>query len=566
MTASPLRRIDWLRALLYTHRWLGIAGGALFVVWFATGIVMMYARMPSLDPVARLRRMPALDVAAIRVGAADAARAAVLDVPPERLRIAMLGERPVYRFAHGARWVTVFADDGAPLDALTAGGALRLARSLHPEHATTIRHERRLEEPDQWTLQSRGFLPLHRVALGDGDDTRVYVSERTGEPVMSTTRRERRWAYLGAVPHWLYFTALRSRSALWLQSMLWLSIAGCALTLSGLLWGIRQVLPAARGRRAGSSRSPGDGAAAPRAHVEGAHGVAAPLGHAVSRLRSPHVGWMRWHHYAGLVFGLFAFTWILSGCLSLDPWDWHPGTAPTTRQRAGAAGGPLRLDVLTPERLQAANAALASVFPPKELEVVQLEGEPFLIAHHAPAVESAASATTRGRYDVSAFLDPAQPLEHRVVAVLHPERGAFTRFDDDAALAGARAAMPGASLVDAAWLADYDAYYYDRDRARPLPVLRARFDDPGRTWLYLDPGRGVLLHKEETRSRVNRWLYRGLHSFDFPFLHDRRPLWDVVVIVLCAGGILLASSSAADGWRRLGRHLRRAAGGGRGGA
>jgi len=153
-----------------------------------------------------------------------------------------------------------------------------------------------------------------------------------------------------------------------------------------------------------------------------------------------------------------------------------------------------------------------------------------------------------------------------VVAVLHPERGAFTRFDDDAALAGARAAMPGASLVDAAWLADYDAYYYDRDRARPLPVLRARFDDPGRTWLYLDPGRGVLLHKEETRSRVNRWLYRGLHSFDFPFLHDRRPLWDVVVIVLCAGGILLASSSAADGWRRLGRHLRRAAGGGRGGA
>jgi hypothetical protein len=30
-------------------------------------------------------------------------------------------------------------------------------------------------------------------------------------------------------------------------------------------------------------------------------------------------GWMRWHHYAGLVFGFFAGTSALSGALSLTP-------------------------------------------------------------------------------------------------------------------------------------------------------------------------------------------------------------------------------------------------------
>ena len=39
---------DWRKLLAYSHRWLGIAGCVLFVAWFISGIVMMYARMPGL--------------------------------------------------------------------------------------------------------------------------------------------------------------------------------------------------------------------------------------------------------------------------------------------------------------------------------------------------------------------------------------------------------------------------------------------------------------------------------------------------------------------------------------
>ncbi len=54
----------------------------------------------------------------------------------------------------------------------------------------------------------------------------------------------------------------------------------------------------------------------------------------------------------------------------------------------------------------------------------------------------------------------------------------------------------------------------------------------------------AIVRKEERLTRLNRWLYHGLHSLDFPFLYYRRPLWDVVVIVLSVGGIVLSVTTA----------------------
>jgi hypothetical protein len=108
------------------------------------------------------------------------------------------------------------------------------------------------------------------------------------------------------------------------------------------------------------------------------------------------------------------------------------------------------------------------------------------------------------------------------------------------------------------WMEDYDAYYYDRDRRQSLPVLRVRYADSQRTWLYFDPKHGTIARKEERLTRLNRWLYHGFHSLDFPFLYYRRPLWDVVVIVLSLGGLALSATTLTASWRRLKRHGRRA--------
>jgi len=58
-------------------------------------------------------------------------------------------------------------------------------------------------------------------------------------------------------------------------------------------------------------------------------------------------------------------------------------------------------------------------------------------------------------------------------------------------------------------------------------------------------------------NRVERWLYSGLHNLDFPFLYNRRPLWDVVMITLSLGGLSLSAIGLLLGIRRVRRGTKR---------
>ncbi len=493
------------------------------MAWFASGVVMMYARMPSLSAEERLLHQPALDLSTAHVEPADAANTAGFS--PRTVRISMLGARPVYQLNAGRDWATIFADTGDQISELSDDDTLSLAKAFAPEHASTIRHDAYLLDSDQWTLSSaiRPLMPLHRFALGDESGTELYLSALTGEAVMKTTRRERVWGYLGAVLHWLYFTPFRRESALWADTIIYLSIAGSIMCLSGIVWGIWRFSPVARFRL---KRVPS---------------------------RSPYSGMMKWHHYTGLIFGLTTFTWMFSGLMSMTPWDWSPGNAPTAAQREAVTGGPLNLGAVTLARIRHSVERLNEDFPARELEVVQFQGEPFLLAFKPPL---SASAIEWANTDLPAFAAP-HTLAHRFVSLTTPERGTFERFDAGRFASIAATAMPDATLTESAWLHTYDAYYYSRSEMLPLPVLRAKYNDDVNTWLYFDPARGAVVHKEERLSRVERWLYHGLHSLDFPFLYYRRPLWDIVLILLSIGGIASSVTTLAPAWRRLKSHVNR---------
>jgi hypothetical protein len=88
-----------------------------------------------------------------------------------------------------------------------------------------------------------------------------------------------------------------------------------------------------------------------------------------------------------------------------------------------------------------------------------------------------------------------------------------------------------------------------------LPVLRVKFDDPAESWIYVDPVRGDVLSIIHKYSRVERWLYNGLHSLDFAFWYHKRPLWDVAVILLLCGGLATSLLGLYLGLRRLGRDI-----------
>src|SRR5688572_28863732 len=115
----------WVRkSLILIHRYLGIALSLLFVVWFISGIGMMYAGgMPRLTPQLRLERISALDLRAVKLTPSEAADAAGLERPPARVLLLTVTERPAYRFG-GA---TVFADTGEVLEEVVPAEAIAIA-------------------------------------------------------------------------------------------------------------------------------------------------------------------------------------------------------------------------------------------------------------------------------------------------------------------------------------------------------------------------------------------------------------------------------------------------------
>lgn len=474
------------RVLVYTHRWLGIAGGVLFVIWFVSGIVMIYARMPELDPLERLARLPAINPASIRVMPAPPA-----DGDITRLAITTLEGRPVIRMTARGRTDLSFADTGDRVPAVDADQALRVARAFEGG-IHNLRYDARLTDADQWSFGVRGRMPLHRIAVEDAAGTVLYVTGNGGEVVLKTTASGRLWGGAGAVMHWLYFAPLRRNAALWNNLIVWSSIAGTVMCIAGIAWGLWRISPL-RGYRLRREQH-----------------------------WSPYAGWMRWHHYAGLIFGLVTTTWIFSGLLSMDPWDWHPSTAPTRDQRGRVAGGPINPADLTVERIQRTLRAFAPSFQ-KEVEIVRF----------------------RGHYYATAAAG--------IVSFDEPQYGARDQLPADLVFGAADVAMNGVPIDGMSWLDQYDAYYYDRDHYLSLPVLRVRYTDPQKTWLYFDPRHGSIARKEERLTRLNRWLYHGFHSLDFPFLYYRRPLWDVVVIVLSVGGLVLSATTLSASWRRVRR-------------
>src|SRR5688500_5025610 len=99
------------RLLILTHRYLGIPLSVLFVLWFVTGIAMIYVGgMPTLSAQARLDRLPPLDLAAVRQGPAEAAAQAASGFG--RVTLTTVLDRPAYRFASPYGAATVFADTG----------------------------------------------------------------------------------------------------------------------------------------------------------------------------------------------------------------------------------------------------------------------------------------------------------------------------------------------------------------------------------------------------------------------------------------------------------------------
>ncbi len=504
------------RQLYLWHRYLGIGLCLLFIIWFVSGVVMLYVRMPILYPAERFSYLNEFNPTEVMISPAAAAAKAGFDEPPRRIRLASFDGRPIYYLLpRGRRWVGVYADTGARLDAVTPHMASVIASRA--SKGSPARYVGTVETIDQWTLTNSLNLqrPLHRIAIDDPALTELYVSSVTGEIVMRTSRRERILAWFGPIAHWGAPEILRTHVPVWRQTVLWASGASVVLISTGLWLGI------SRYRNRGYTLRTG-------------------------RSRSPYVGWKRWHHWGGLLFGTVTLTWMVSGWLYLNPGGNRSGPLETIttmspynvgglradnssrpEHAAALSGGPLTPSLFS-TGLESAWRSIGTTARPREIELTRVGGDPYYVFF--------------ADWDRS-WIVPAAGHSARV----------RTRFDTQAFTALAAAMVPGARLTEATLRERYDAFYYSVGSVAPkrMPVLLVKFDDPDRTWYYLDPHTGNIIRRYDRYGRVMRWVVNGLHTLDFPFLFEHRPAWDLAIILLSAGGLGLSFTGLVIGWRRL---------------
>ncbi len=292
-----------MRIILILHRYLGVVVGLMMALWCLSGFVMMYQDYPSLAGADRLKGLEPL-----RLAPAAARPPLELDDDSQLsgFRVEMMADRPTLQVTQGRRRRAFDLNTGQSIDEVDAPTALRIAAVYARGNGIMGQPtDRGVIERNQWTMGVQGAGPVYRFTYGDPAGTELYVAQGSGLAVQTTTRATRFWSWIGAVPHWLYPTVLRSNGKLWTQVVVYASLIGVFLTVTGIYVGI------VRFRKYKSGRW------------------------------SPYRGWFYWHHIIGLVFGVLTLTWVTSGMFTMNPWGFLDTSAGQVerRQLAGEVTG-----------------------------------------------------------------------------------------------------------------------------------------------------------------------------------------------------------------------------------
>ena len=482
-----------IKFFLLVHRYLGIALSLLFVVWFLSGFAMMYVKYPTMRQHERLQNLPVVDFKNCHLNIKQALDNAGVTDTLRTIRLGMMLGRPVYRLVTlNGDYKAVFADNGELFGGTDTTLAVQLAVAFGKNRSKPKSIET-LTETDQWMAgaRSQGYTtPVYRLKMLDGNCTYIYVSTQTGEVVQMVNARQRFLAWLGPIPHWIYPAMLLRNRPLWNDIIIWTSSLGTIMCISGIVMGF------IRYKRRDKT----------------------------SLAFSPYKKkWFRWHHYTGFVFGIFVFTWVFSGLLSMTPGDWAPFTGLSMEETSQWTGGSMNPELFSLSPSKAAEI-FQSHIPVKEIHFTQLHGKPYYLAY--------------------------QDDDHtRLLSAGNQMSRPFEIFSAKVFLKKIKELNPDKTVSEAIVLNDYDDYYYSKNSEKRLPVLRVKMDTPEKTWYYVDLKTGQVVLKHEKLSRLERWLYHGLHSFDFWFIFYKRPLWDFVMIFFMTGGLLASCTGMVLTWK-----------------
>lgn len=272
-----------MKYLFVLHRYLGVVVGLIMLMWCLSGFVMMYQSFPDTSKSEAYAARETIDLTACcalnGIGGKDHEQARAFELRMRAgvpiISLGRSGSAGMYDLRNGASVSDLSRDEvQRVMEGFISGN--HLAGEIASLEPIVV---------DQWSVYMwKRAAPLWKAELNDHADTYLYVSGRSGEVAQDANGMERFVSWFGAIPHWLYPQLLRQNQPLWYQTVIWLTVIGIFLTVTGLVVGIMR-LKRSKGRWSPYKKTI----------------------------------WL-WHHLGGTIAGVLVLTWSASGLLTMQPW------------------------------------------------------------------------------------------------------------------------------------------------------------------------------------------------------------------------------------------------------
>jgi len=481
-----------LKKILYSsHRILGTILCILFLVWFISGFVMIYHTFPKVSNRDKYTHMDAVGASAHSIDSIVNKANAVGNI-----------EKLVLKSAGGNTFFQIVSDDNIykiPVDST-------LESTHQPNYYQIESYARKwcnaeimkvdtLRELEQWIPFGRlqKDFPIYKFYFGDINKHELYISSVTGEALQFTNKENRFWAWVGAIPHWVYFTKLRQDSQLWVDVVIWLSGIGCIICITGIVLGIRSYITHHRKRK---------------------------------KWKTPYKKFAyKWHHILGFVFGIFVFTYVFSGMMSL-------ATVPQWMVKVHNSDIQKSLFVSDPIILKNYKLDYCKILDKYPGQVKSIEWTSFGdIPLYDVIIDNKQHIFDASGNEVQHLVVTEAMIENKL-SKIHSEPMLITQIHE------------------------YDNYYVGTSGHLPLPVYKVNVADVDNSTYYINPKNGSIRYFN-TNTKIRRWTYQVLHSWELGFLVKHPILWNIIMWGTMIGGTLVSLTGVWLGFRYIKRKIKK---------
>lgn len=477
-----------IKFLYKVHKYIGGFIAIFFLIWFITGVILVYHPYPRISEKMMNDRMETIDCASLPEQSSITNRVAGR---VEALSLRQFQGQTLFEVKTDKEKLVLVADTLQDQQLKPITFATIEAEALKWCDAPVLRVDT-LHEREQWVLYSRynRAMPLYKFCFNDEQKTELFISGKDGSPQQVTSKNERFWAWVGAIPHKLYFPYIRKDVGRWKA---WIVASGsfCLIAaLSGFLLGMCLLVNRYRKK---------------------------------NRWEIPYKrGWKRWHYTTGMVFGIFLVWWSISGIFSMSrvPQWLVPTQAEFSFNPSRLWGkGMLPLDEYKLDYRQ-----LQEVYP----DLKKVEWTRFA--------------------DIPAYRIIEGENERYIAA--SGEKVLLLNVPQETIEEGFRKVHGEHAKMKITLLERYDNYYLNFRRTLELPVYKVELNDNDHNLYYVNPRDGYIRHLNKNKM-VDKWLFSAIHYLNIGWLVNRPALWTVCLWILCIGCGFVCLSSVVLGCKSL---------------